>query len=66
MRSEELNSELAGILTRMRSRILADPALAKALALDNQDHSKQVILEGIEQAILGLVMLHMQVRRDQR
>lgn len=66
MRSEELNSELAGILTRMRQRILADPAMAKALALDNQKHSEQVILEGIEQAILGLVMLHMQVRRDQR
>lgn len=63
MRSEEVSSELAGIIGRLRTRLNVDPSFARALALDNEAHTEQVVLEGIEQAITGLVMLHIQVRR---
>jgi hypothetical protein len=66
MRSEELRPELAGIIARLEHRILADPAYAQVLGRDDPANSQAFILDGIERAIAGLVMLHIQVRRDLR
>lgn len=66
MRSEELRPELAGIISRLEHRILTDPRYAQVLGRDTADNSTTLTLQGIEDAIVGLVMLHIQMRRDQR
>lgn len=65
MRSEELRPELAGIIARLEHRIMADPKYATVLQRDAVDNTKAFTLAGIEDAIAGLVMLHIQIRRDQ-
>lgn len=66
MRSEELRPELAGIIARLEHRILTDPRYVQVLGRDEPNNSRDFILSGIEDAIAGLVMLHIQVRRDFR
>lgn len=66
MRSEELRPELAGLIARLEHRILADPRYAQVLGRDTADNSTSFTLQGIEDAIAGLVMLHIQMRRDKR
>lgn len=66
MRSEVLVNELAGIVRRMEQRINRSPKYAALLEQDSTDQSLQVVLEGIEDAIAGLVMLHIQLRRDSK
>lgn len=66
MRSEQLRPELAGIISRLEHRILTDPRFAQVLGRDTADNSTTLTLQGIEDAIVGLVMLHIQMRRDQR
>jgi hypothetical protein len=66
VRSEELGPELAGIISRMQHRILVDPRYAQVLGRDEPSVSRDFILSGIEDAIAGLIMLHIQVRRDFR
>ena len=63
MRSEEVAGEVAGIIGRLGTRLQRDPALAQSLTRDTEENSVETALEGIEEAILGLVMLHIQVRR---
>lgn len=63
MRSEELQAEVAGIVGRLGTRLQRDPRFAQALLRDTEENSVQTTLEGIEEAILGLVMLHIQVRQ---
>jgi hypothetical protein len=64
MRSEELNGEVAGLISRLQHRVRTDTKMVPVLGRDTKDQSKDLILSGIEDAILGLVMLHIQVRRD--
>jgi hypothetical protein len=61
MQSEELNAEIATILGRLSTKIRTDPAMLRALA--RGDGNDETTLAGIEEAIIGLVMLHIQVRR---
>lgn len=63
MRTEELQNELAGLINRMSLRLVRDPKYARALQRDTQDNSVDLTLDGIEDAICGLVMLHIQLRR---
>lgn len=63
MRSEEVQGEVAGIIGRLGTRLQRDPEFARALVRDTEENSVSVALDGIEEAILGLVMLHIQVRR---
>lgn len=63
MRSEELQGEIAGLISRLALRMRTDPGMARALQRDTEDHSVNITLDGIEEAIIGLVMLHIQVRR---
>lgn len=65
MRSEQLRPELAGLIARLEHRILADPRYAQVLGRDTQDNSRAHTLAALEDAIIGLVMLHVQIRRDQ-
>lgn len=66
MRSEELRPELAGLIARLEHRILTDPRYAQVLGRDQAENSVAFTLQGLEDAIVGLVMLHIQMRRDQR
>lgn len=63
MRSEELQAEVAGIIGRLGTRLHRDPNIARSLLRDTEENSVDTALEGIEEAILGLVMLHIQLRR---
>lgn len=59
--SEELNSEVAGILARLTVKMRTDPAIARAM--DRNDGGQQLVLDALEEAIVGLVLLHIQMRR---
>lgn len=63
MRSEELNGEIAGLIGRLQHKVRTDPKMPLYLGRDTEDNSRDLILSGIEDAILGLVMLHIQMRR---
>ena len=64
MMSSDLNGEVAGLISRLQHRVRTDPKMVPVLGRDTTDQSKDLILSGIEDAIIGLVMLHVQVRRD--
>lgn len=64
MMSSELNGEIAGLISRLQRRVTTDAKMASVLGRDTKDQSKDLILSGIEDAIIGLVMLHVQVRRE--
>lgn len=64
MESELLGNELAGIIARLNHRLRTDPKYARTMTRDTQDNSLELALEGIEDAICGLVMLHIQLRRE--
>lgn len=64
MRSELLIGELAGIIRRLEINIRSNPRYASLLDVDTQDEALAHVLEGIEDAIAGLVVLHIQLRRD--
>jgi hypothetical protein len=64
MMSSELNGEVAGLISRLQHRVTTDPKMASVLGRDTKDQSRDLILSGIEDAIIGLVMLHVQVRRE--
>lgn len=63
MRTDELNAEVAGLIARLSIRMRTDPELARSMNRDTPDSSVDLTLQGIEDAILGLVQLHIQVRR---
>lgn len=64
MRSDLLVSELGSIIRRLEHRIKTTPRYAAVLEdVDTQDEALQVALDGIEDAIAGLVMLHIQLRQ---
>lgn len=63
MRSELFTQELAGVIRRLESRITRDPKYARLFDVDTPDEALQHTLDGIEDAIAGLVMLHIQLRR---
>lgn len=64
MMSSDLNGEVAGLISRLQHRVRTDPKMIPVLGRDTTDQSKGLILSGIEDAIIGLVMLHVQVRRE--
>lgn len=64
MRSEELTNELAGLISRLSHRIQRHPTYTTVLQRDTQDQSLSLTLDGIEDAICGLILLHIQLRRD--
>lgn len=64
MNSDELQGEIAGILGRLSVKMRTDPMMARALLRGTQD--TELILDGIEEAIIGLVLLHINVRRGIR
>lgn len=64
MRSEVLSGELAGLIRRLQNRIEGEQQYAHLLSTDSKDQSLQHVLRGIEDAIAGLVVLHIQLRRD--
>lgn len=63
MRSEEVNNELAGLISRLQHKVRVDPAMPLYLSRDTEDISRELILSGIEDALIGLILLHIQVRR---
>ena len=63
MMSSDLNGEVAGLISRLQHRVSTDPKMGQVLQRDTEDQSKQLILSGLEDAIIGLVMLHIQIRR---
>lgn len=65
MRTELLIQELAGVIRRLEGRITRDPKYARLFEVDTTDEALQHTLEGIEDAVAGLVMLHIQLRRPQ-
>lgn len=62
MRSELLIGELAGIIRRLEGRILTEPTYARLL--EDEDQAVAHVLKGIEDAIAGLVVLHINIRRN--
>lgn len=64
MRSDLLVIELGSLIRRLERRIQSHPRYAAVLEVDTTDEAVQHALEGIEDAIAGLVMLHIQLRRD--
>lgn len=62
MLSELLLQELGGIIRRLENRVRTSPRWANVLQEDTTDASLQVVLEGLEDAICALVMLHIQIR----
>lgn len=62
MRSEILTTELASIIRRLQHRIESTPRYAALLDVDTQDEALAHVLEGIEDAIAGLVVLHIKTR----
>lgn len=64
MMSSDLNGEIAGLISRLQRRVTTEPRMAPVLQRDTKDQSRDLILSGIEDAIIGLVMLHIQTRRE--
>lgn len=64
MRTEELLPELAGIIRRLEHRIQRDPKYASLLEVDTEDEAESFALDAIEDAIAGLIVLHIQLRRQ--
>lgn len=65
MNSELLAGELGGIIRRLEHRIKTTPRYAQILEQDSEDESLAQTLGALEDAICGLVMLHIQLRRNQ-
>ena len=63
MMSNDLAGEIAGLISRLQHRIRTDPQMPRVLGRDDEQNSTDLTLAGIEEAIIGLVMLHIQVRR---
>ena len=63
MRTEELVPELASLVNRLEFRIKTNPRYARLLAVENE--TKEFTIEAIEDAIAGLVILQMQLRKGQ-
>lgn len=66
MRSELLVGELAGIIRRLENRIKTTPKYASLLQQDTEDAALELTLDGIEDAIAGLVLLHIHLRESKR
>lgn len=63
MRSEELITELAGLIRRLERKVRTSPRLADLLDVDTEQESQQQALDALEDAIVALVVLHIQLRR---
>jgi hypothetical protein len=61
--SDILLSELAGLIRRMERRISTDPKYADVLAWGSQEEAEHLVLNGLEDAIAGLALLHIQTRK---
>lgn len=66
MRSDLLVSELGSLIRRLENRIRTNPRYAAVLEEDRAEDALQHTLDGIEDAIAGLVMLHIQLRRNHK
>lgn len=58
---EEFQSELAGLIGRLSTKVLKDPRVTRAMAYG--DGAEELVLDGLEEAIIGLVLLHINIRR---
>ena len=63
MNSDLLVTELAGLIRRLEHRINTNPKYAEVLGWGSEDEAVQLVLDGLEDAICGLVLLHIQTRK---
>lgn len=63
MESEPLINELAGVIRRLERRIREDSRYVGPLEADTQDAAERFTLAGLEDAIVGLLILHIQLRQ---
>ncbi len=61
-----MKGELTGIILRAHHHIDRDSRYAELLAQDSTDNSLEFALNAIEDAIAGLALLHIQLRRDHK
>ena len=64
MRSEELSGELGSLIRRMEGRIRNHPTYADLLASGTDDAELFHVLSALEDAIVGLVLLHIKMRQE--
>lgn len=64
MRSEELTGELGSLIRRMEQRIRTHPMYSDLLAQGELDADLFHVLTALEDAIVGLVLLHIRTRQE--
>ncbi len=64
MRSEQLSGELGSLIRRMEQRIRSHPMYADLLSSGSDDAELYHVLSSIEDAIVGLVLLHIRMRQE--
>jgi len=64
MRSEQLSGELGSLIRRMEQRILQHPMYADLLSSGADDAELYHVLSSLEDAIVGLVLLHIRMRQE--
>ena len=64
MRSEQLSGELGSLIRRMEQRIRSHPMYADLLSSGTDDAELYHVLSSIEDAIVGLVLLHIRMRQE--
>lgn len=64
MRSEELSGELGSLIRRMEQRIRTNPMYADLLQQGGSDAEMYHVLSALEDAIVGLVLLHIRTRQE--
>lgn len=63
MRTEELVPELASLVNRLEFRVKTNPKFHRLLTVDSE--AREFTIEAIEDAIVGLVILQIQLRKGQ-
>ena len=64
MRSEELSGELGSLIRRMEQRIRTNPMYADLLQQGDNDAELYHVLSALEDAIVGLILLHIRTRQE--
>lgn len=64
MRSEELSGELGALVRRMERRVRSHPMYADLLSAGTDDAELYHVLSSLEDAIVGLVLLHIRTRQE--
>ena len=64
MRSEQLSGELGSLIRRMEGRIRSHPMYADLLSQGGNDAELYHVLSSLEDAIVGLVLLHIRTRQE--